>query len=587
MFSLENKLATFFSIPFLIFILPRTYWRLFKNVTIPSKEDHYITGFSSHMALILTWYLRIADCVKKYGRHGYIYEDGLGSSLKERFWSNSFSLKIYNTLKIKKFTILTVVILLFNIILIGFLQNSPWPLIIVLILLIIGSPLFLISFFRLSKPEILSWAFFPLVIYFFLNGYYLVSGLFLIFIAFLNFTTTLLTIETILLCSLVSNSFINGILISIIPLVILAIDFIPFLRGSIINGVLEALGGRRAKSRTDEFLRIRLNDLYLIFFYLIFIVTFVIKDASFIHVVLLINPLILFIIDRNIFRFADNNTFFRFFFALSTVFVLMNPHFLVFLAYIIFLYMSPLSMLEVFESIPKEYPHLKPHSIKKSKEFLEKTFSPISNQSRIVFEIKDTEKSLSGFSTLLYYFEYIFIKRGIELLPMEWLRMNQTDYLINEYVKINKESDQETIEEKLKELGAQYLIAHSSEFINKLKQWGYQNVIIIRWQDIKKTLWDFKGVLIPEKDLFIFKVPFSTSFIEPETNLTRKPNQMEFNAQANKEYIIKYNYHPSWQVWQNNKEIPVYKAKGNLSYLALSPKESGQMVLKFNTHWYK
>ena len=118
-FSLRNRLAILFSQPLLILLLPRTYWRLAKNVFHPQKIGSDVIGFSPHMSLILSWYLRTANCVHKYGRNGYVFEDGLGLSLKERFWLNSIALKIYGQLKIQKFTLLASLLLLSSLCLIG------------------------------------------------------------------------------------------------------------------------------------------------------------------------------------------------------------------------------------------------------------------------------------------------------------------------------------------------------------------------------------------------------------------------------------------------------------------------------------
>ena len=581
--SWQEKIKTIFSQPFLILALPKTYYRLYKNILRPkNKQLEFTTGFSKTTALILTWYLRVNECIEKYGRNGYVYEDGLGFSLKERFWLNPLALKIYGKLKIRNFIIITTVLFILSIAIIAYFQSTSLIFAIILTISIIGSSLFLISFFRFSKPEILSWALFPFAFYAFFTESYIIAGIIAILISFLNFTVTLLILETIILYSFLSKNLFNGFLISIIPILKLLNDLLPLLKSSLVNKLFEVLGGRKAKSRKDKLLKLRLEDVYLEFFYIIFISIFIIQKAPLVYTVLLINPLILFIINQKIFRYGDNNTFFRFFFTIATICIILHPTVLSFIFYLLFIYLSPLSLLDVSEKNLSNFPYLKPYSLEKINKLVEKFFNQIPNQSRIAFERNDTEKSMSGFRTILYYLEYILFKRGIEFLPMEWLRFTQLDYFMQEYIKINNQSNKKTIEEKFHELGVQYIIAHSPSFIENLKNWGYKEINTLNYKDIKKYFWGLKG--LPEKNLVLFLLPFDVFLTHPHSILIRKPNQMKFEAQAKTEYIVKYTYHPDWQASQNGKKIPVYESKEKLSYLALKTEDKGMVELQFKTN---
>lgn len=584
-FSPKRKLSILFAQPIVIFLLPRTYWRIIKNVLIKNIKGGEITGFSPHMAFIFTYYLRIDESVKKYGRGGYVYEDALGFSLKERFWLNSTALRIFNRLRIKKFTIMIALIFLSSVLFIGINENISFFLLVILILLIVGSSLFLIPFFRLAKPEALSWAFFPLAFYTFFKGYYLSSALLGLLISLLNFTTTLFFIETIFFYSLFSANLTNGVLVLLFPLVKLLINFFPFLKRSFGKGIVEVLGGgRKVKSRSKSFLKLRPNDLYLGFFYFIFIGTFFITKAPLAYLVVLFVPLVVFFVNQMFFRFADNHTFYRLFFIIASTSLLIwfNP--LTFFAYLTLLYVSSIGLLENIEDIIKHYPHLKPYSIKRANDFFENFFNKVESNSRILFEREDTEKEMAGFALILYYFEYIFLKRGIELPPMEYFRLTQTDYFMEEYVKINAKSGKEIIEEKFKELGGNYLLVYSEDFANNLKNWKYEKLGKISRKDFKKY---FQGLEeeLPEKELYLFRPPFTTSLIEPEVSLKKDPNYMEFNAESRKEYVIKYNYHPNWEAYQEGKRIETYRAKGKLSYIALRVEKQGKVELKFNSNW--
>lgn len=578
-----NKwLTVCFSQPILLFLLPRTYYRLFKNVFNPF--DKFVTGFSSHMAIILPWYFRIDECVKKYGRNGYVFEDGMGFSLKERFWLNPISLRIYNNLRIQKYALLGVALIVLFFLFIGTLAGDSILMLFFLVVLFCASPLFLIPFFRLAKPESLSWVFVMPAVYSFLMGNYFFCAFFLVVLALLNFTVTLLIFETVVFLSLITGKFSGAIISLTFPSIILLFDVVPFLRNSFASGLLECLGGRKPRTRSENFLRIRPHDIYLIFFYLIFISAFIASKAPLIYPAVLLNSLVLFVINRNVFRFADSDTFFRLFFILSTFFLVLFFNPLVFIAYVIFIYFCPLSIMESVENVIREYPHLKPYSTRKAYDFFSAFASRIPKQSRIILESESIEKSFSGFVEMFYYLDYVFLKRGIEFLPMEWVRVLKTDYFLDEYVRLNKEADKKTIEEKCIELGANYIMAYSDRFKNNLKSWGYKQVDILKTADASMIFWNYEklGKNSREgKDLYLFEIPYPNGIIYPMAPILRKPNYIEFEAKANTSYTIKYNYHPLWKAFQNGKSIAIKKTKDKLAFMSLKSGSSGIIELKY------
>ena len=583
-----EKITIIFSQPILLLLLPRTYWRLFCNVLRKNSNDDYVIGYSPHMAIVFTWYFRVAKCIKKYGRNGYVYEDGLGSSLKERFWLNPLTLKIFAYLKIRKFCLLGSVLLFGGILVIGFLQQIAVYKLLLLLFLIGGSPLYLIPFFRLAKPETLSWTLFLPTLYSFVTGHYVICAIGGLGIAILNFTVTLLLIETVFLVSISTSNLGWGMLVSALPILKLLLDLTPFFKKSYIKELRESLGEKKATSRSDNVLQFGIKGAYLALIYIIVSCFFLTKPLPLTLLILLINPLAILIINRKLFRFADDHTFFRFFFVVVTLLVILQPILINFLAYLLLIYLSPLGLLEKAEDVIKDYPHLKPYSIRQSSAFLMNIFSQLRPGSRIIFEAKDTEKTLSGFTLLLYYFEFFLTKKDIELLPMEWLRITQLDYFMNEYVKINEGSPIEIINEKIRELGATYIMVYSEQFLAELKNHDFREVLSITSDQIKQNISQFNELNIPQdKNLYVLEPPFSTSLIEPETAITRTTNRMSFFAKQKTEYIIKCTYHPSWEARQNDQKINVYQAEHKLSYLALYSQIAGEIELIFNQSRFK
>lgn len=570
-FSLREKLSILFAQPIILFLIPRTYFRLYKDV-LRGKHNDYETGFSAATAANLNYYNRIAEMVGKYSKKGYFSDTALGFSAKERFFLNPISLILFNRLKIRKFCIVTAVVLLFNILLIGAIEQNSW--VFLLVFLIIPSSLFLMPFFRMAKPETFSWAFFPLAFYFFLNHYYFLSSLVVFLIAFLNFTTTLFTIASILVYSVLSINLL-GVLVVLPGGLKILIDFIPFLTSPFVKGLLEVLGGKNPKTRKEKFLAIRPNDLLIAFFYTIFSLTFF-SNISF--TIFLLVFLGLFFANQTLFRFADNHTFFRLFFLVSTIFLIMEFNLASFIAYILLIYISSVGLFEAVEDIIRDYPHLKPYSIEKASLAAEEFFEKVEYQARIAFETDNTEKDLAGFREILSHFEYVLFKKEVCLLPGEYLRLTQMDYFMEEYIKINSKSSEQTIKEKLEELGTEYVLAHSEDFAEKLREWGYKELSKMSYNDSKEN---YKGLEVPQKNLYLFKTPFRAPFIVPETPLIRKPNLIKFKAEAGKKYTIKYNYHKAFKAYQNKKEIKVLKSEGKLSYISLTAPDTGEVELVF------
>ena len=144
-------------------------------------------------------------------------------------------------LKIRKFCLLGSVLLFGGILVIGFLQQIAVYKLLLLLFLIGGSPLYLIPFFRLAKPETLSWTLFLPTLYSFVTGHYVICAIGGLGIAILNFTVTLLLIETVFLVSISTSNLGWGMLVSALPILKLLLDLTPFFKKSYIKVIFSFL----------------------------------------------------------------------------------------------------------------------------------------------------------------------------------------------------------------------------------------------------------------------------------------------------------------------------------------------------------
>lgn len=125
-------------------------------------------------------------------------------------------------------------------------------------------------------------------------------------------------------------------------------------------------------------------------------------------------------------------------------------------------------------------------------------------------------------------------------------------------------------------------MTHSDRFRQMLQGWGYREITVIRARDLKNHLWNTRG--LPAEDLAVFEVPFPVSFISPSVPVRISPNAIEFEGKKNVEYIIRWNFHPSWKARQDSGEIPVYPVSLPVSFIGLRAMSDGVVNLRFRAY---
>lgn len=576
----------------LLYRAPKIIKTILKN-TILFKEDinDEIIGFAYDMASRIPWYYKISNMINKYGLYGYVYEDGLGSSLKERFFHHYLTYGLlFNKLKVRRYTIISAFLFVVFIIIVGILMNNLVVLFLVIPIIII-SPFFTFSYFTRSKPEILAWSFTPLLFYFIINGSLIPSALILIVLSFLSFSVLFFSSFSFFAFSLLGGmNFVTLILIYIPVTIKISVDLFPFFKHIGIRTFENMLGQKKRYTVTEEGnFGLRPLEVFFIVAYSILPISLYFTDVGLPHVAMTVAPIVLMIVNYTVYRLADEHTFFRIFLVLSSFYAVVYPSYLYLVCYTLVMLIHPnlfeygLNYSNKVEDGLHEYPLIMP--IKIGRESIDKIndfFSKADVGSRIAFESdKITIKNVGGYNNFSSLAEYITLNRELEILPGEWLRLYHRNFFINSLTSLNENSDIKAIIEICDEAGINYLLCYTKSFVDMLTKNDFKIVAELDYDVIQKSC--VGEMLTPKKKLYLIKCPLETGIIEPLTNYIKKPNKIEFDAIKEQEYIIKYTYHPSWKAVQGGKELKVEKfEKKGLSFMMLKSITNEKIVMEFS-----
>jgi hypothetical protein len=589
---------------YLLWVLPHTLYRLGRDV-IQVEDDPCdpILAYAYATASLQTWYLRIAKEVRRFGSNGYVYEDGLGSAIGDRFFHHILSYGIlFGRLGPRRYAILSGAILLGSIVALGVLSGQVW-LGLGLALLVAGSPAFIMSLLHLSKPENLGWALLPATAFFIARGDAFPAALGLLL---LSITSITMVVPAALMAGVL---WLTGVMhwqtLVIIGLptgVKVGWQMVRFLRRVSLAQFFEVLGGT-GQNRTMtapgvlRYLRtIVLAQKIWSGLHLGLAAILLASGTPWGHALALASPVALLVLNYRLFRWADQNTFGRIYLALALVYGLLYPSWVYLGALCVVLFaMHPRLVMEAgglnMDYVPggqrlSRFPFTTPirlgrDGINQVLRFL----SPVADGSRVIWEaLEPFGKEFGGFRHFNTLAEWLQAERGLEILPGEWLRSTQTDWYVERWAHLRSPTPAHECTAICQEVGAQYVLASTESFVEDLVAEGYRVLGCLTPDVLQPTC--LGEVMTPEKNLYLLEVPVSAALIEPSTNLDRQPNLMSFEGQAGIPYFIKYNYHSEWSGSVGEQSVVVEKARvGYLDGMQVMPPVDGRVALRFRPGW--
>jgi len=171
-------------------ILLRLYHAFRPNGMGVMNNDFFAFGWTD--AFIRVWYNKIANDISQYGRFGYAWDDSLGLPLGPRIYNNFATYRLLkwlgtrNLMCIGYLTSLTLILLT---------ATQAFGLIIASAILVLfaASPLFVLGYTLLGKPEIFWWGTAGLMFYLVLQGNILYASFLWSLLAFANVPVALLS----------------------------------------------------------------------------------------------------------------------------------------------------------------------------------------------------------------------------------------------------------------------------------------------------------------------------------------------------------------------------------------------------------
>ncbi|HIH44337.1 MAG TPA: hypothetical protein HA257_04430 [Candidatus Methanoperedenaceae archaeon] len=593
-FSLLDKIKIAFSLVTvfdLLLLSPKIIKKILTN-TVLLKEDNSneITGFAYDLSSRIPWYYKVGDVINKYGLYGYVYEDGMGSSLKERFFNHFLTYgMLFNKLRVRRYVVISALLFLTTLVMIGFLFNNPLVLFLVIPVIFI-SPFFTFSYFTWSKPEILAWSLTPVLLYSVVTGSWIPSAILLLALSLMSFTVLFFISFPVSFFMLSGGMSIQMFLLIYAPAVIkITVDLAPFFRNIGIRTFENVLGGRKKEYTSTENTGMRPLEALFLGLYSTLPITLFFTGATLQHIAMATTPAILLLINHTVYRIADPNTFFRIFLVLGSFYAVFHPHYMYLAFFTVVMLIHPnlfeygLNHSNEVKDGLKEYPLIKPVKLgRESVDTMRDFFSNAAEGSRIVFEgDKNSIKNMGGYSNFGEFVEYLALDRQIEILPNEWIKLYHWDFFVNRLTLLNESNNVETICDVCREAGINYLLCYSVTFVDKLEANGFRKIADLDYHVIQESC--VGKMLTPEKNLYLVKCPFDTGIIEPQVSYVKKPNHIEFAAAKGQEYLIKYTYHSAWRAFQSGKKLRIDKfEKNGLSFMKLLSKSDEKVILKFS-----
>ena len=593
---------------------PQAIWHLCSALMRPSPFP--VFAFSSVEIWLRSYYSKLSWNFQTFGRWGYVWDESLGFPMGPRFGSNWATYFIYGRLSTRQFSLLSVSLFLTSIMSVG-VFSGHLMFAGVLCLLLLGSPAIIFSLAtRLVKPEVIWWPFSIPLIVLALNNEWQYVWLILGFLLLVN------TSASIILGAMSAMFFmwalLNGYTDWSSGLLWLALG--ATLRGwrflhAYLDGNLEAtvreqskMSGRgtKAKSLSPQVLAHGLQPMTRL------LLPFLLAAWGkwYLGLVTLVVLLCLFLINEYKFKVADRVTLDVITLCTISSLALLSGSWWSLLGVGMFVLDHPFarafeswgkkqqeileqeearvssalsSRNQFYRKLTRDYPWFSPLPFPDG-QGLKSLLDQIPDYSRVLMEGDGNPREAGSFIRFHDWAYFHFARRNVEFVNHTFLnRMLEPD-LAEHYLNcLNSTSlSAEEIDDVCQRLGSRYFIAFSEETTSALEKRAYRRVREVTPEDYPVVA---DLLYMPTKKLVLLEGPDSTSIIAPVVKWQRERNQISWQAEAGKEYIIRYRYYAKFQAKQEGVRINVlpYQPFDNLSlrFMQVYAEKDGVLEVKY------
>lgn len=562
--------------PLIIFIrTPFFFWKeILKNfVFSKASRDDECMGFGGGRGFTgLIYVLVKSKMAKKYGLFGNAHDDFMGTPVT--LHRGFVDMALFKRFGFRKTVGISVALFTIAFTWLILPTNN-------LFLLIIFPFIFCSSYFieqiYVGVLEMLSWAFFALSFVSYYNGEVILAAIFF----------------ALLICSHVGIGLLYGLFITLYvatnifygaPAMPSLFDFIIFgcLTSALTLPYLIPFIKSRAKLSRNDLINTAWGGSYWAkknitqaTIYSIFIIsTIIYTPLTPMHYLLFLPLLALYVNTSKRWLFSAY-TLEMFMLVTGLIVVLINPKLEVIIIYFYLLYTSPSILTPRMLGATKYGFSLKPVTLGIKKQEIINLLSKITKGSRIALE-GGSRKNLDiyRFNPLL---SYLLVDADAELLNGYAPEFVEANIYFDIVQYMDHTSSQERIKKVLTKGGSGYIVAYSESFKQNLRKFKFEELGSVDCQDIS-LMKNEPGPIIT-----LFKTPFDVSIIEPKTKLIVSTNEMRFNAEKGKTYLLKYSYYLGWKAFQNKKNVVIKDAHPGMS---IKTPCDGEIVLKYKYRHY-
>jgi hypothetical protein len=536
--------------------------------------------------------------LQKYGRNGYAYELSLGKSISELFHITHLSMYIYAHLGGALAPLLSLSCWWLGLWLFTCqLYSTAFLLQAIIMVLVLTSTIFYFFAVKGLNYSAVGWMFLPIAIYGVLSQHWLLALLGFFAIAFTSFTVTFFAACATIVLAIASFSFMP-ILVFIPAGVKILFHFrklMPNLNSTL--GITAEGIGMTKKGKARRRLTLGLSGGYHLSLLLFFTVSFLFlkNPDSMLYgelTALLFLAIALYVINKKLSRFADEQSLYLFSATMIVVAALSVNSYFILIPFIIAINPHPLFLPFASSSenrlagVPKQYPF----DTEPLLEIASKFFSNLPDNCRLIelHEYRDDDYStvFKGLRPIHELVLYAANRRGINLIPDFYAIFDSwgKGFPLSRTLKQKPEGALSACHE----LGSPFIMILVDNNGFDYDPWGdkgFEEIARLDWDDLRPFLRGAQVLADDDKSWRIMKLMCNTddcpSAITGGDILAMKPNYMQVKiTDSSGMTTVKYIFDSRW-VCNDNKNVTVQKSDGEWPWIVLKGAKNDIVTLQF------
>lgn len=462
-----------------------------KNILTELRKGNwrYLNGNNFHMAMLNYCYYIEDFNIQKFGRYGKSdLLAGGNYDLKNWFHITPLSLRLMSSLGTAMMLFIAMFVWIFSFVLL----IDSWNLFTAgIIFFSVASTLFYIIFVDIQNYNIVGWMFLPLAINSLLSQNYLTFSILTIAMSFASFTSIYVISWFVLVSSLYTMSLMP--LIALIPAIIkISIPVITSMQCKSLQKMSALIGLYKATKYKRNNIRLSFANYYISILWLLFPSVYFIFygfNEMFLFTVI---PVILYVMNQRISRFADSQTFYIVFLSIAAL-ALLKSEANIYLLGAFILSINPIYGLIGIKPHGRYFfnPAVrKPINSKNIEKCIEKFLDKLKPKSKVLLSFKNPNNNYNnifdGYRNFIEPLEFVANKHDIIIFPDWW------------YVFENNRSDSpedfwanepESVKNALFTYNANYVIVYNNieEFDNKWNK-DFDKISLLKWNKLIEEL---------------------------------------------------------------------------------------------------